>query len=61
MRVAFTSEALAVYEDMLDFLAERSPAGAERVRASVDETLRRLMLFPHSGRTVPEYDDPTLR
>ena len=38
-----------------------SPSYAERFEEKVFEATRRLEVFPHSGRMIPEADDEQLR
>jgi len=48
-------------KDLARFIAEDSSFAAERFAKNVFQTVERLIDFPESGRTVPEFDDPTIR
>ena len=50
MKVRYTQPALADLDDILTFIAERSPSGAERVKASVRSPERILAEHPLAGR-----------
>lgn len=43
------------------FIARDSPRAATRVAAQITQSVRRLRMFPTSGRIVPELGDPALR
>lgn len=47
-------------KDIAAFIAEDSPSAAERFVTSVLRVVERLADFPESGRTVPEFGDPTM-
>jgi len=48
-------------KDLARFIAEDNSFAAERFAKNVFQTVERLIDFPESGRTVPEFDDPTIR
>ena len=47
--------------DALEYIAEESPDGARRVLQAALETAASLETLGERGRTVPEYDDPSIR
>jgi toxin ParE1/3/4 len=50
MKLRFTRRATANLIEIADYLHERSPAAAVRVRAAIYDSLRNLLLFPRVGR-----------
>jgi toxin ParE1/3/4 len=50
MKLRFTRRATENLTEIADYIHERYPAGARRVRAAIYEGLRNLLLFPYSGR-----------
>ena len=50
MKVRFTPRALEKLAEIADYIHERNPAAALRVRAAIYESLQNLILFPHIGR-----------
>jgi toxin ParE1/3/4 len=50
MKVRFTPRAARDLADIADYIRERSPAAAQRVRDAILEALRNLASFPHIGR-----------
>jgi toxin ParE1/3/4 len=55
MKLRFTPRATRDLTEIADYIHERSPGAALRVRAAILETLQHLILFPEIGRrqTVP--------
>lgn len=49
MKVRYTPEAFSDRERILEYLRERSPAGARNVATSIREAIARLGDQPHSG------------
>jgi toxin ParE1/3/4 len=49
MKVRYTPAAFSDREQILDYLRERSPAGARNVAARIRETIEQLREHPHSG------------
>ena len=47
--------------DLVAYIAEDNPRAARKFARSAFRTIEHLALFPHSGRAVPEFDDPTIR
>lgn len=50
MRLRFTPRATENLVAIADYLHERNPNAARRVRAAIYEGLKTLLLFPHAGR-----------
>ena len=58
MRLRYTLPAVADLESILEYIGERSPQGAKRVRARIKEATQLLLKHPHIGvRTA----DPVIR
>jgi plasmid stabilization system protein ParE len=49
MKLRLTPRATRNLADIADYLGERSPGAALRVRSAIYESLRNLVLFPRSG------------
>ena len=47
--------------DVLSYISEFDPEAAARFGQGVFDAVDRLVDFPESGRTVPEFRDPTIR
>lgn len=58
LTIRFDARALADLAEIRDYLVERSPSGAERVRLHLVETIDRLANFPFLGRAT---DEPSVR
>lgn len=50
MRLRYTPEALAELNEILDYLAERSPQGAKRVQERIQIMTRLLVRHPYAGQ-----------
>jgi toxin ParE1/3/4 len=50
MRLRFTPRATADLIEIADYLCERNPMAARRVRATIYKSLQNLLLFPRLGR-----------
>lgn len=50
MKLRFTPRALANIAEIIDYIEERNPAAARRVRAAIYDSLQTLILFPYFGR-----------
>ena len=50
MKLRFTTRAAENLIEIADYLHERNPAAAGRVRAAIYEGLQNLILFPAAGR-----------
>lgn len=50
MKLRFTPKAVENIIAIADYIRERNPAAATRVRAAIYESLQDLALFPHAGR-----------
>jgi toxin ParE1/3/4 len=49
MKLRFTPSAAQDLAEIADYIMERSPQAALRVRAAILESLQNLILFPHAG------------
>jgi plasmid stabilization system protein ParE len=62
MKLRLTIRATADLSDLADYIHERSPAAALRVRAAILDSLQRLVLFPKFGHAqsgaMPPQDRP---
>lgn len=59
--VRWTPQASDDLEAITDFIASDSPHYASLFAIDVLTSVERLATFPHSGRMVPELNDPTVR
>jgi toxin ParE1/3/4 len=50
MKVRLTKRAASDLAEIADYIRDRNPAAARRVRDAILESLRNLALFPHIGR-----------
>jgi toxin ParE1/3/4 len=50
MKLRFAPRAAQDLADIADYIRERNPSAALRVRAAILESLQSLVLFPHIGR-----------
>jgi plasmid stabilization system protein ParE len=50
MRLRFTPRAIANIEAIGDYIRQRNPAAALRIRAAIYESVENLILFPRAGR-----------
>jgi len=50
MKLRFTPRAVSDIAAIADYIRERDPAAAERVRAAIIQSLQDLILFPRLGR-----------
>ena len=55
MRVRFTPSAKEQLLSAVDFIAEDNPTAALRFHGRALRVLRRLRMFPNSGRRLPEF------
>ena len=53
--VTWTDPALDQLDEICRYVARRSPGQAARLAEQMFQATDRLMLFPRSGRTVPEH------
>jgi toxin ParE1/3/4 len=58
MKVRYTPRAFSDREQILEYLHERSPAGAKNEAASIRDAVEQLEGHPHSGYRT---DDPDVR
>ena len=60
-RVVWTIGARDALDAALEFIAEDSPAGAERILAATLDLAESLQSLSERGRIVPEMGDPAIR
>lgn len=60
MRVRYTRRARSDLLQILAYLNERSPAGAQNVRRSIRRTVNLIGQYPHSGRAAGEQQSRVL-
>jgi plasmid stabilization system protein ParE len=58
LSIRFDRRAIDDLQEVRDYLLQRSPSGAERVRLHIAETIDRLADFPMLGRST---DEPKVR
>jgi len=58
MKLRYTLPALSDLEAILDYIAERSPQGADRIHARIRTITELILLYPQAGAVT---DDPTIR
>jgi plasmid stabilization system protein ParE len=49
LRLRYTPEAAAELDAVLNYIAERSPTGARRVKARIQEMINLALLHPYAG------------
>lgn len=57
MRVRFTPTGRAQFLAAVTYIRRDNPAAAARFRRCAEESLRRLVHVPESGRIIPEFPD----
>lgn len=60
-RVIWSSRALSDVEAIASYIETDSPSYARSVVKKITAATRQLSRFPHSGREVPEIQNPTIR
>ena len=55
MKVKFTPTARVQFLEGLEYIRQDSPKAAANFRNKVEVVLRRLVEFPESGRSIPEF------
>jgi toxin ParE1/3/4 len=60
-RVVWALGAQEALNEALEFIGEKSPDGARRVLHTALDLAASLETLGERGRTVPEYDDPSVR
>jgi toxin ParE1/3/4 len=58
VKIRYTAPAVADLSSILDYIAEHSPQGANRVQARIQSVVELLANHPHIGVRT---DDPTIR
>ena len=61
MRLLFTPSARSQFLSALEYILNDNPGAAPRFRRKAERTLRRLLLFPESGRRIPEFPELPFR
>jgi addiction module RelE/StbE family toxin len=61
VKIIWSRRALLDVEHIRDYIAQDSPAYAQPFIERLLHTTRHLPLFPQSGRSMPEADDPSVR
>ena len=61
MKVIWSRRALLDVEHIRDYIAQDSPAYAQPFIERLLHTTRHLPRFPHSGRPMPEANNPGIR
>ena len=56
MRLKWSEYARHKYNEQISYIALRNPDAAEEIKATIEETLNRILLFPRIGR-VGRYPD----
>jgi plasmid stabilization system protein ParE len=57
VRIRFTPTARAQFLSALSYIQQDNPTAARRIRKKVETSLRRLLEYPDSGRTIPEFPE----
>ena len=50
MLLKWSEYALYKYSEQISYIALRNPTAAEEIKATIEETLNRVLLFPRIGR-----------
>jgi len=61
VRIIWSPDAAADLEDICDYIAKDSEHYARVFAQEVINAIERLLLFPESGRIVPEYNQKDMR
>ncbi len=61
MNISWTDEARIDFGERLTNLRDYSPAAADKLARDVATAIDRLLMFPFSGRVVPEWEATELR
>jgi plasmid stabilization system protein ParE len=57
VRIRFTATARGQFLEGLDYIRRDKPSAARRLRQRVEDSLRRLVDHPDSGRRIPEFPE----
>ena len=57
MKIRFSATARDEFIEVISYIARDRPMAASRFRHRAETTLRRLEMFPESGRKIPEFPD----
>ena len=61
LEVAWAESALTTLSEAIEYIAKDSPSYAATLAVQADRAAVSLAEFPHRGRRVPEFDDPSVR
>jgi toxin ParE1/3/4 len=61
LQLKFTSSARSSFLEAIDYIKKENPKAAVLFKNKAEETLSRLVLFPESGRKVPDFPDLPFR
>ena len=61
MRVHWTNNAIEHLVNIYEYIALNSPIYAKRMVDKITQRSEQIIDHPHSGRKVPEYDEPDIR
>ena len=61
MKILFTPSARKSFLSALAYIKRDDPIAASRFRSKSEDTLKRLIDFPDSGRLIPEFPDLPFR
>ncbi len=61
MKIRWTEGARTDLLEAVAYVSEDNPVAARELAGRLRGAVRHLARFPHSGRVVPEFDDPALR
>jgi len=60
MKVRYTPRARSDLRSIIEYIAERNPAGARNVKHALDRTMELIEQFPQAGRRVDEQNTRVL-
>ena len=61
MRIRFTPSAQSQLKSAVEYIRRDRPSAASAFSKKAKERLSRLVTYPNSGRSVPEYPDSRVR
>ncbi|MHB8209343.1 type II toxin-antitoxin system RelE/ParE family toxin [Mucilaginibacter sp.] len=59
--IVITETAYADLEDIENYISQDSPAIVRRFIMRIFDKIDQLYEYPHSGKPVPEFNDPTIK
>ena len=60
-KIVWTEDGIQSFEDTVRYIAKDSPYYASNFASKILHALEKLTKYPHIGRIVPEYKNPSLR